>query len=216
MLPARKRPPRLTVEEYLQRERVSDERHVYLDGEVWMMAGESPFHGDITTNLVGQLYLQLDGTPCRARVHNTKVRSGPAGPRPFNSTSGLYSYPDVLVVCGEVEYLDDKQDVLTNPTVILEVLSPSTEVFDRKEKLARFTRWNPTLTDYLLVSQDQPRVERYRRQADGSWAWIEYDGLEAVCELEAIGCRLPLARVYARVTFPPADDEVADPPPPAE
>ena len=206
MLPTKTPVERITVEDYLRAERAAVERHVYLDGRVWAMAGESTAHGDITVNLVILVGGQLKGKPCRARVHNTKVRSGPPGPRPFRSTSGLYSYPDIVVVCGEPVFLDEHTDVLTNPTAVIEVLSPSTEAFDRKEKFDRFERWNPTLTEYLLVSQDQPRVEHYTRQPDGRWLLAKHFGLEAVCMVDAIGCRLPLAEVYDRVTFPDPDE----------
>ncbi len=205
MTAARRAVPRTTEADYLRTERTAADRHVFLDGEVWAMAGESPFHADITVNLVVLFGSQLEGKECRARTSNTKVRSGPAGPRPFGSTSGLYSYPDVVVVCGEPEYLDDKQDVLTNPTAVVEVLSPSTEAFDRGEKFERFRRWNPTLSDYLLVSQDRPWIDHFTRQPDGTWRLAESHGLGAVCEVPAVGVRLPLARVYARV--PVADPD---------
>jgi Uma2 family endonuclease len=196
--------PLVTEADYLAADRAAEERSNYLDGQVWAMAGESSAHGDILVNLVGLVHAQLEGKSCRARTSNTRVRSGPAGPRPFNSTSGLYSYPDVIVVCGEPQYLDGHKDVVTNPTVVIEVLSPSTEAFDRGEKLLRFTRWNATLTDYLLVSQVEPRVERYQRQSDGNWLHIRHEGLASECVLEGIGVRLPLARVYARVPLPDA------------
>lgn len=197
--------PRVTEAEYLGAERAADERHVYLDGRVWAMAGESPFHADISANLVIIIGSQLEGRPCRARTKDTRVRGGPADPRPFNSTAGLYSYPDVGVICGEPEYLDDQKDVVTNPAVIVEVLSPSTEAFDRGEKFERFRRWNPTLSDYLLVSQDRPWIDHFTRQPDGTWRLAEAHGSEAECVVEAVGVRLPLARVYDRVRFPDPD-----------
>lgn len=196
---------RVTVEDYLRMEREADERHVYLDGRVWAMAGESPFHADISANLLIVVGSQLRGSPCRPRTKDTKVRSGPAGPWPARTTKGLFSYPDIVVVCGEPEYLDDTQEVLTNPAVIFEVLSPSTEAFDRGVKFERYRLWNPTLTDYVLVSQDRPSVDRFTRQPDGSWRMTEHLGLGAVCEVAAIGVRLPLAEVYDRVTFPDPD-----------
>lgn len=206
MQPAKTPVERMTVEDYLRMERASPERHVYLDGRVWAMAGESMAHGDVTFNLATVIGPQLKGTPCRGKVKETKVRSGPAGPRPFNSKSGMFSYPDLVVVCGEPEVWDEHDDVLTNPKVIIEVLSPSTESFDRKEKFDRYERWNPTLTDYLLVSQDTRRVEHYSRLPDGGWRLDKSVGLDAVCEVASIGCRLPLADVYDRVKFPdPAD-----------
>lgn len=200
---------RVTVEDYLRMERASPERHVYLDGRVWAMAGESLAHGDISVNLVREISTQLRGKPCRALSKDTKVRSGPAGPWPPRRTRGLFSYPDVVVVCGEPEYLDDHRDVLTNPTAVVEVLSPSTEAFDRGDKFDRLALWNPTLTDYLLVSQERPWVDQFTRLPDGSWRLTRHHGLEAECVIDAIGVRLPLAEVYERVAFPPAEDEPA-------
>ncbi|MGL6094879.1 MAG: Uma2 family endonuclease, partial [Fimbriiglobus sp.] len=160
MEPAKQFALRMTVEEYLAMERTSEIKHNYLDGNVFpvygpvAMAGESGAHADISFNLSGLIYSQLRGTPCRGRMKDTKVRSGKPGPWNPRSTVGMFSYPDVVVICGEVEYHDDHRDVITNPSVIIEVLSPSTELFDRKEKFARYRSWNPTLTDYVLVSQD--------------------------------------------------------------
>ena len=126
-----------TEEEYLAIERSSEERHEYLDGRIFAMAGESDQHGDICVNLIGHLFAQLSGKPCRARSQNTIVRSGPE-PKPSQNPEGFYSYPDVLVVCGERKFHDKYLDVLLNPNVIIEVLSKSMEAFDRGEKFIRF------------------------------------------------------------------------------
>lgn len=192
--------PYFTVDQYLAIERQSDERHIYMDGEIYAMAGESAAHADISANVVGILYGQLKGGSCRARTKDTKVRSGPA-PKGVRNTTGLYSYPDVVVICDEPEYHDEHQDVVTNPTAIVEVLSPETEAFDRGKKFARYQVWNPTLTDYLLVSQDQPQIEQYIRQKDGSWKYQRYTGLEMTVPIASIACTLDLADVYDRVTF---------------
>lgn len=192
--------PRLTVDEYLEMERASEVRHVYLDGQIYAMAGESWEHGDITVNLVTTVANQLKGTPCRARIKDTKVRSGPI-PMSGQSVSGMFSYPDILVLCGEPEYHDAFTDIILNPTAIMEVLSPGTEAFDRGEKFKRYQTWNPTLRDYLLVSQDQPQVEHFHRLDDGSWAYQLYAGLDAKISIPSIQCTLNLADVYDRVTF---------------
>ena len=189
-----------TVQEYLDAERGSDERHEYLDGEIIAMAGEKLPHSDISVNLVGSLHLQLKGTPCRALTKDIRVCSGPllcAG----KSKKGLYSYPDIFVVCGDPEYLDDYEDVILNPKAIFEVLSPSTEAFDRGEKCRRYQTWNPTLTDYLIVSQDEPVIEHFRRKKDGSWTFRRYSGLEAAFSISSIRCELKVADVYDRVVF---------------
>lgn len=192
---------RYTVEEYLALERESEERHEFLDGEIYTMAGESPDHGTICTNLVIELGNQLRGTPCRVFSKDTKVRSGPA-PKPLQSPKGLYSYPDVLVVCDEMKFHDEHRDVLLNPTIIMEVLSPATETFDRGEKWVRYQTWLPSLTDYLLVSQAKPLIEHYRRQPDRAWLYSLVSGLEGSVSLASIGCTLRLAAVYDRIVFP--------------
>ena len=145
--------------------------------------------------------MQLKGTcPCRARTKDTKVLSGTTL-LPGKSTEGMYSYPDIVVICGEPEYLDNLKDVVINPKVIFEVLSPSTEGFDRGEKCKRYQTCNPTLTDYLLVSQDKPEIEHFRRKKDGSWTFRRYSGLDATCPISSIRCVVELADVYDRVVF---------------
>lgn len=195
-------PPPYTVEEYLALERAAEERHEYLDGHIYKMAGESEEHGTICMNLAGLAHPQLRGTPCQGRIANTKVRSGPLPLSP-RSNKGLFSYPDVFVVCDPIQYHDEFRDIVINPVVIFEVLSPSTEDFDRDIKFERYDRWNSSLQDYLLVAQNVPKIEHYTRQADGSWRYRVYRGLEASFSIESIKCSLRLAEVYERVTFPP-------------
>jgi Uma2 family endonuclease len=197
----RKKESRFSVDQYLAIERKAEERHYFLDGEIYAMAGESPEHGDISANLVCIVVGQLKGTPCRARSKDTKVRSGPtltAG----ETTRCLFSYPDLVVICNDPEYLDEHRDVVLNPKVIMEVLSTTTESFDRGEKFSRYQSWNPTLTDYLLIPQDKAQIEHYTRQADGSWQYRRTIGLDAIVEIPSIGCTLKLAEVYDRVNFP--------------
>jgi Uma2 family endonuclease len=189
-----------TIDQYLAIERAAEERHYYVDGEILAMAGESPAHGDISVNVVLSLGNQLRGTECRVRTKDTKVRSGPmltAG----ETSRGVFSYPDILVICGEVDYHDALKDVVLNPRVILEVLSESTQAFDRGEKFTRLQTWNPSLTDYVLVSQDRPQVEHYARQADGNWSYRLTTGLDATVVIASIQCTLRLAEVYERVRF---------------
>jgi len=192
--------PTVTEQQYLAIERAAAERHWYLDGVVYAMAGESPQHGDVSANLVYAVVGQLKGSPCRARTKDTKVRSGPvlsAG----ETKRCLFSYPDLVVICHEPEYLDEHEDVILNPKAIMEVLSASTEAFDRGEKFARYQSWNATLSDYLLISQDQPRVEHYTRQPDGTWIYRHIVGLDAAIAISSIGCTLKLADIYDRITF---------------
>src|SRR5262249_20452952 len=147
---------------------------------------------------------QLRDTECRARAKGTKVRSGPT-PR-AGSMQGLFSYPDLEVICGDPRYHDTHQDVVLNPKVIVEVLSESTEAFDRGEKFLRYQVWNPTLSDYVLVAQASPVVEHFSRREDGEWSYHPYVGLAEELNIESIGCRLRLSDVYERVDFGPEEN----------
>ena len=197
--------PLYSTEDYQAFERGSDERHEYLDGFIYAMAGESPTHADISANLVILIGEQLRDSPCRVRTKDTKIRSGP---RRRQTMKGLFSYPDVVVIRGEPEYLDDRQDVVINPAVIIEVLSESTEARDRGAKFHRYQTWSPTLTDYVLVSQVTPLIEHFQRQADDSWSYHIYQGIEDSFTIKSINCTLKLAEVYARIAFPEESDEL--------
>lgn len=185
--------PQLTsafdTDEYLSMERQTDIRHEFLDGFVYAMAGESLEHSTINANLTARLHAQLAGKPCRVLSLNLKVCAG---------TSGLYAYPDATVVCGQPIFHDEKRDVLMNPTLIVEVLSPSTEKYDRGEKFERY-KGIESLTDYLLVSQDAPRVEHRTKNASGEWTTTIVEGLSAALAINSIECRLPLAEIHERV-----------------
>jgi Uma2 family endonuclease len=195
--------PRYTAEEYLMMERSSEERHEYLDGQIYAVAGETLGHGVICTNLTGVISTQVLGRPCIVLSKDIRVRSGPLA-RSSDITKGLYSYPDLLVVCGQPEFHDQFKDVLLNPRVIIEVLSATTEAYDRGLKFLRYRTWLPSLTDYLVVSQHEPLIEHFTRQPDGLWVIsatvVELDGSVGI---ESIGCVLALQEVYYRITFPP-------------
>ena len=193
--------PLPTVNEYLAGERAALNRHIYLDGEILVMAGESDSHGIISVNLVMILAIQLKGTSCQARSKDTKVRSGPI-PESGRGTRGMFSYPDVLVICGEPEYHDAHKDIVLNPKAIFEVLSENNEAFDRGEKFHRLQTCNPTLTDYVLIAQDAPRIEHFEKQPDGRWLYSLHAGLEKSVAIPSISCILKLADVYDRVVFP--------------
>ena len=198
-----------SVDEYLAFERSADERHEYLDGHIYAMAGESLAHGIICMNLARECSTQLRGTPCLPLSKDMKVRSGPL-PQTPRFRKGLFSYPDLVVVCGEPLLHDTHRDVLLNPKVIIEVLSPSTEAFDRGGKFLRYQTWNPTLTDYVLVSQAFPIMEHFIRRDDGSWSYYIYQGIDQQLSIASIGCTLYLADVYDRVVFPTENDEPQD------
>jgi Uma2 family endonuclease len=181
-----------TPDEYLALERQSEIRHEFLDGTVYAMAGESPTHSAICFNLAGALHPQLRETNCRGFSPNMKVRAGEAG---------LYAYPDLAVACGEAFFHDKHGDVLLNPTVIFEVLSRSTQTYDRGEKFERYKSIE-TLRDYVLVSQDRPHLEHFSRRPDGTWSHTELDGTDAALTLDSINCRVSLADIYDRIDFP--------------
>jgi len=184
--------PIFTVAEYLDFERFAESRHEFLDGTVYAMAGESPRHSSICYNLYGVTHAQLRGKRCRGFSPNMKVATG---------DKGLFSYPDLAIVCGEPLYHDDRQDVLTNPQVIFEALSPSTQNYDRGEKFLRYTNTIETLTDYVLISQDVPLVEHFQKQSDGNWLKFEISGLESILKLTSIECEIPLSELYYLVDF---------------
>jgi len=201
---------RYTEDQYLSIEREADERHEYLDGQIYAMAGESPEHGAIGANLTREVSAQLKGTRCQAFAKDMRVRSGPL-PRRRYSQKGLYSYPDLLVVCGEIQFIDENRDVIINPKVIIEVASPSTGAFDRGEKFRRYRTHNPPLSDYLIVAQNLPFIEHFALREDGLWviAASAVELSESV-HIASINCALQLAEVYDRVEFPEEEEEPDD------
>ncbi len=193
-----------TVEEYLELDRTSDERYEFVDGQIYLMAGESGNHGDISVNLAAELRFQLKGKDCRVRAKDTKIKSGSFAQKPNQKTKGMFSYPDLVVICGEPEYHDKHKDIVLNPSVIIEVLSDSTAEFDRTNKFTRYRMFNPTLTDYILVSQDKPMVEHFVRNEDGDengWKVFIYLGTNEVLKIDSIKCRIKLAEIYDRIEF---------------
>jgi len=176
-------------EEYLALERRSEARHEFLDGEIFAMTGASLQHNDIVWNVAGLLHSQLQGRPCRAAIGDMRIRV---------DATGLCTYPDLVVVCGEPRLADAELDTLLNPTLIIEVLSPSTEAYDRGRKFAHY-RTIASLAEVVLISQERIEVERFSRQPEGGWLLFEANRLEEHLPLPAIGCELPLAKVYERV-----------------
>ncbi|MFM8331589.1 MAG: Uma2 family endonuclease [Candidatus Methylumidiphilus sp.] len=177
-----------SAEEYLALERAADYKSEYVAGCIYAMAGASREHILITFNISRSLGNQLADRPCE--IYPTEMRVKPAHAR-------SYRYPDIAVVCGAAEFEDQHTDTLLNPTLLIEVLSPSTEANDRGEKFAEYRRI-PSLREYVLVKQDQPRIEHYARQGAG-WFLTVAEGLDASVALEAIGCTLELREVYRRV-----------------
>lgn len=184
------RPDRwISPEEYLAFERASETKHEYLDGQIFPMSGASLEHNTIVVNLIFVLKSALKGRPFRVLPSDMRLRV---------PSTGLYTYPDVTIVGGEPQLQDKHFDVLLNPTVLIDVLSLSTERTDRGRKAVHYKRI-PTLKELLLVSQDDPRIELYRRGENDEWRFIEASGLDASITLESVGCVLPLSDVYERV-----------------
>lgn len=185
-------PPALAPEEYLEIERRAETRSEYLDGEMFAMAGASIEHNAIVANLLGELRQQLKRRPCQVFPSDLRIHI-PA--------TGLYTYADVVVVCGEPRLEDSHLDTLLNPALLIEVLSPTSEAYDRGKKFEHYrsVEW---LAEYLLVAQDAPRIEQYLRQPDGRWLFTAVSGLEATIALPSIQCELSLAEVYDKVPCP--------------
>jgi Uma2 family endonuclease len=183
-----------TPEEYLTFERTAEVKHEYIDGFIYAMAGASPAHNQICFNLTGELYLQLRGTECRGFTSDQKIRT---------DLQDLFSYPDITIVCGAPLFHDNHKDVILNPKVIVEVLSPSTEARDRTEKFARY-RTIKSLTDYLLIAQDGASVEHYTRlKGNQGWGYEQARELAEEIKIVSINCTLKLADIYDRIAFPP-------------
>ncbi len=186
-----RQPRTFTPEEYLELERKSEYRSEYLDGQIYAMSGGTPRHSLITTNISGEIRSRLKGTSWRTYGTDLKV-----------STPGeLYTYLDVTVVCGEMRYRDDKKDICTNPILLVEVLSPSTEAYDRGAKWVQYQAID-TLQTYVMVSQQTPRVEQYVRQPNGDWMLSAVTGLHGSIHLASIECTLVLRDIYDGVEFP--------------
>ena len=180
--------PRYTAEDYLTLERSASIKSEFHNGEIYAMTGASRKHNLITVNIAGELRSQLKKRPCEAYINDMRVKAAEAR---------SYHYPDIAVVCGAPQFEDTYFDTLLNPTLLIEVLSPSTEAYDRGGKFAHYRKID-SLREYLLISQDQPSIERYLRQGD-VWILSEAVGLEASMSLESIECLLSLREVYDKV-----------------
>ena len=195
-----------TPEEYLAFEREAEYKSEYIAGQVAAMSGVSREHSLINSNLVRVLSSQLLDRPCEIHASDMRVKVGAK----VNARS-LYTYPDIAVVCGDMQFEDDQVDTLLNPTLIIEVLSPSTEAYDRGAKFGYYRRL-ASLREYMLVAQDKMLVEHFVREDDG-WLLTETTNPDAVVRLPSIGCEVPLAEVYRKIVFP-TDLIDANPQPP--
>lgn len=183
----------MTVEEYLAFERASDTKHEYINGEVIAMTGASRNHNRIVSSLIAALYPQVRNRPCDILANDMRVKTG----------DGEYTYPDVTVVCGEARFEDEVIDTLLNPTVIIEVLSPSTQSYDRGQKFRHY-RTLESLQEYVLIAQDSIHIEHYVRQGE-HWLLTDVDRADAVLALASIDCQLAVSNVYEKVSFEPED-----------
>lgn len=181
--------PYFSPEEYLAMERVSEVKHEYFQGEIFALAGTSANHNQIVVNIIAALRPQMRKRGCRIYASEMRVNI---------PHTGLYTYPDISALCGTPRFEDDHLDTLLNPAIIVEVLSPSTEQYDRGKKFEQY-RTLASLAEYLLIAQDSYHLEHYIRQENASWLLTEADSLEVDIDLPSIACRLTLAEVYEDV-----------------
>lgn len=184
-----------TQEEYALLEEHAEYKSQYVGGEIFAMAGVQPWHDEIVQNISSQLFMRFRGRPCRAYSSGVKVRA---------RAGELWTYPDLSVVCGERKYdTSANPHSLLNPQAIFEVLSPSTEAFDRGDKFTRYQSIE-SLTDYVLVASERMQVQHYTRQATGGWLFREFHAPEEKVGLASVEVELPLAEIYEGVVFPEA------------
>ena len=188
---------RFSLEEYLSRERVAEYKSEFYQGEIFAMTGGSPTHNDISVNVVTSLKNKLRGSSCRPSASDQRIRI------PAN---GLCTYPDASVVCGDREFDDSDKDAIINPVVIFEILSKSTERYDRGKKFDLY-RELESLKEYVLVSQTEAQVERFVRQDDGDWLLTVLKGSEAVLTFASIDVSLTLSEIYEDIEFQPEEAE---------
>ncbi|MDX1965339.1 MAG: Uma2 family endonuclease [Pirellulales bacterium] len=185
----------ISIAEFLELEQKSVVRHEYYRGEIFAMAGANASHNQISFNLSGLFYVQFRNTTCRSYVADMLVKC----------PSDLLCYPDLVVFCHSPQFADQRQLTLLNPSLLIEILSPTTEKYDRTIKFDHYATLE-SLRDYLLIAQDQPRIEHYHRETLGAdWAFRIYAGLEDTLQLPDYGLRLPLRDIYERVEFPPPE-----------
>ena len=179
----------LTPEQYLEIERKAESKSEYYAGEMFAMSGAKEAHNLVVVNLIAELRRQLRPRHCRVYPSDMRVRV---------SSTGLYTYSDVMALCGEPKFLDDERDTLLNPALIVEVLSPSTEAYDRGRKFEHYQTVE-SLQEYLLAIPDRVHIDLFKRQADGTWNLASASRMEDSVHLQSIDCRLLLADIYDQV-----------------
>ena len=183
---------RYTFEEYLALEEKADYRSEFFNGEIFAMSGGSSSHSRIIFNTNREIGNAIYDSECSGFEGNLKVRI---------EESNVSVYPDLMVVCGPEKYYQDNPNLITNPTVIVEVLSESTALYDRTGKFRHYKRL-PSFKEYVLIEQKEPRIDVYHKNKKGEWVWDEYEGIDAIIELKSIAISLSAKRVYHRVQFP--------------
>lgn len=189
--------PHVSLEEYLVLERAARTKSEYHDGRIFAMAGGTGPHSQVAVKIAGALDRATAARDCHIFNSDMKLRIG---------ENNRFCYPDVSGLCGRPEYFDETRDVLLNPSFIVEVLSKSTEAFDRGGKLALYMAL-PSVVEIALVSVTEARVDKYTRQPDGIWRFDGYSGLESRVPFASLGCEIPLNEVYAGVELDPPDPE---------
>ena len=191
MLPAQPPQRHYTVEDYFCIEASTDIRHEFYQGAIFAMAGASRNHNRIAGNVFAALRAALRNTPCEAFTLDMRLWT----------PSGLYTYPAVMVICGPIHLTSDRLETVTNPTVLVEVLSDSTRDYDQHEKFTLY-RSIPTFREYVLIEQASVQIEHWVRSAGNAWTSRHYEFLQESLSLITIACQIPLAEIYARVEFP--------------
>jgi len=188
---------RMTPEEYLEFERNSDIKHEYFAGDIFTMVGARKNHILIGANITAELVSKFaaGNSTCRVLPNDMRVK--------IQNDSG-YAYPDISIACGDIEFEDNNFDTLMNPIIIIEILSKSTEAFDRGDKFAYY-RLIPSLQEYILVSQKRHRIERFVRKDDGTWSMFLYEDIKQTMSMETIDCEVPLSVIYRWIEFDDAD-----------
>jgi Uma2 family endonuclease len=189
-----------TLDEYLALERVAPYKSEYYHGQIFAMSGGSPRHNTISGNTFAGLRGRLRGTPCRPYNSDQRIRI------PAN---GLSTYPDVSVVCGELQLDTQDRDAIVNPRVILEVISQSTERYDRGKKFDLYRQLD-ALREYILISQEEPQVECFARRDDGNWLLTVFKRVETELRFTTLDCVLPLSEIYEDVEFGPEESSSAE------
>ncbi len=183
---------RFSPADYLALERVADSKHEFFDGETFAMSGGSLYHSQLAGNIIIEFGKALENSRCRILTSDMRIKL----------PTGLYTYPDASVLCENPKFEDGRKDVLLNPMVIIEVLSPSTESYDRGRKFEHY-RSCPSLRDYVLISQDRIFVEHFTRQADSDqWLLTTWNSLDATVTFPSLSVSLPLRGIYAKIELP--------------